>query len=168
MEAVLPMPKQMFRFKVEGFRELYRALKTLKNALHDKVLRKAEVQALQPVGVAARDLAPVSGTAHSLPQGQQGPIAPESEHDLGGVLRSNIIIGSAGSGSSEHGVTTAVGPSLQAFYGLFVEFGYGPGQRRAQPFMRPAWDQNRAGVLETFKKALWSEIRRAAAKGGAK
>ncbi len=50
----------------------------------------------------------------------------------------------------------AIGPARGFFYGVFLE--YGTVKMRAQPFMRPAWDQHSAKALETIGRVLWREL----------
>ena len=52
--------------------------------------------------------------------------------------------------------TVAIGPSRKAFYGFFQEFGYGPGP--AQPFARPAFDQQHQESLRIISAQLWAAL----------
>jgi HK97 gp10 family phage protein len=49
------------------------------------------------------------------------------------------------------------GPTKRAFWGLFQEFGYGPGP--AQPFMRPAFDTQQRRSFGIIQARLWDAIR---------
>ena len=53
----------------------------------------------------------------------------------------------------------AAGPLPQAHLQEF-----GTKDQPPQPFMRPAWDAEKRGVLEGIKDDLWAEIKKAAAR----
>lgn len=57
-------------------------------------------------------------------------------------------------------IAVAVGPSTKGFYGFFQEFG--TAFHGAQPFARPAFDQNIATSLRILQEALWASIQTAA------
>lgn len=58
-----------------------------------------------------------------------------------------------------------VGPTKRAFWGLFQEFGYGPGP--AQPFMRPAFDTQQRTAFGIIQARLWASIRAVVGRGHA-
>lgn len=79
-----------------------------------------------------------------------------------GFLSENIKIGSNVDDSENDDATAAVtvevGPSKQAYYGQFLEFG--TKHAKAQPFMRPAFEEKTQEVLETFKTELGNALAR--------
>ena len=45
---------------------------------------------------------------------------------------------------------------------------YGSSKITAQPFMRPAWDENKTKIVESIKADMWEEIRKAAERAARK
>lgn len=136
--------------KVEGLRELDEALGQLSKAAARGVLRRVGLKALQPVAETARNL------------------APDDPATGGNDLRSSIGVGTKLSRRQAKLARRAV---KQGGDKSFVEVYAGAGQiphahlqefgtsrHSAQPFMRPAWDSNKSGVLDTIKSELGDEI----------
>lgn len=61
---------------------------------------------------------------------------------------------------SRFSVTQSIGPSKNAFYMRFVEFG--TVKTAARPFLRPALDEERDAVIRKVGRELWEQIRRRA------
>ena len=57
-------------------------------------------------------------------------------------------------------VSVAVGPARHAWYGVVQE--HGGGAVPPQPFLRPAWDAARGGLVARIGRDVWAGIRRAA------
>lgn len=150
--------------RVEGLRELEAALKDLSKATGKSVLRRVLLKRAEPVAAAARAMAP-------------------DDPDTGGYdLRKSITVGTklsrrqaslnraatgGGARMTAEGFRSDPKNSVEVFVGAgpvphahLQEFGtvnHGP-----QPFMRPAWDANKNGVLAGLKDDLWAEIEKAA------
>lgn len=62
--------------------------------------------------------------------------------------------------------TIAIGPTSKGFPLMFQEFG--TAKQPARPWMRPAWDTEKEGVLRRAGAAMWSRIQKAAARYAAK
>lgn len=139
------------RVRVEGLRELDTALGELPKALARGVLRRVGLKALQPVAETMAALAP-------------------DDPDTGAPdLRTSIRVGTKLSprqarmnrkreDKSFVEVYAGVGP--EAPQGVLQEFG--TLTNPPQPFARPAWDQEKASVLETVKRDLGGEIEKTA------
>jgi len=132
--------------KVEGLRELEAALADLPKATGKNVLKRVLLKAAKPIEDDAAANAP----------------------ELSGRLRRDVKTGTRLTrrqaamnrklGKSE--VEVHVGVSDPA--GVQNEFGNE--HQRPQPFLRPAWDANSEGALETIKSELGTEIDKAAAR----
>lgn len=140
------------RVRVEGLRELERALAELPKATARNVLRRTITEAAQPLIATAKKLAP------------DRPGKPPND------LANSITISSRlnkqqrkeSRGDPKSFVEMYVGPdvSVPHPHGHWQEFGtvqHGP-----QPFMRPAWDANKNVVLEKIKDELGTQITKAA------
>ncbi len=68
-----------------------------------------------------------------------------------GFLSSHIITKVKLSAKEDEG-TVSVGPSKEAFYGVYDEFG--TRHMAARPFMRPAFEQHKEPMLDAFVKRL--------------
>lgn len=163
----------MTTVEVKGLRELREALlKTVPAETQGKVLQAALAKAAAPVTKAARSLAPVKT----------------------GRLRRAIYSYRQKFGETLTHATRAVGVRTGgkrgAFYWRFVEFGraavaiksrkkreakvlgtpakgfFGKEVEayRGQAFMRPAFEANKSTSVEVFKRELWAQIQKAAAR----
>lgn len=152
----------MARMKVEGFRELERALDDLGNDRAAKRIGRAALKkAAQPVAedAAAR--------------------APRDEKDTDGiVLAESLRVGTRLNKRQARrhkrwrvkgAVEMFVGVANEASaYGHHQEFG--TQHHGAQPFLRPAWDANKDRMLDILRRELWAgikrQLKRQAPKGG--
>lgn len=132
--------------KIEGLRELDRALGELPKATGKNVLRRVIKARLQPVEAMAKALVPVDE----------------------GHLRASIITGSR-LNRREASQAKKDGPAFVEMHtgtnsrnGVPREFG--TTRTRATPFMRPAWDANQDNALVGIAADLGKEIDKAAAR----
>ena len=140
------------KMKVEGFKDLDRALKGLGDPKASKrISRLALRKAAKPV---ADDAAAK---------------APRDANDADGiVLADSIKVGSKLNKRQKRfqkrhtdrsSVEVYVGVANEAStYGHLQEFG--TEHHAAQPFMRPAWDANTGRMVSTIKRELWAGIKR--------
>lgn len=133
---------------VEGLRELERALELLPRSTGKAALRRVLKKAAQPVADAAASNAPVDE----------------------GALRDSIGVGTKLT-RRQRGVHRKMFKDDKASVEMFVGAGglpqaitqeFGTVDHSPQPFMRPAWDVEKNGVLESIKDDLWAEIQKAA------
>ena len=151
------MARQMVR--IEGLRELEKALAELPKATGKNVLRRTLRKAAEPMVAAAQSKAPV---------------------DSGG-LRDSIQIAtrlSRRQARLHRKMFKDDRASVEIFAGVsalphahLLEFGTGPryhksgkyvGQVAPHPFMRPAWDAHKRPMLDAISKELGEEIMKAA------
>jgi HK97 gp10 family phage protein len=67
-------------------------------------------------------------------------------------------------GSDEYQAAVAIGPSKDAFWGGFLEFG--TVKMAAKPFMRPAFDYGADRALSLIREGLWALLEEQIAAGG--
>lgn len=136
--------------RIDGLKELDEALAQLPRATGKGVLRRTGIRALAPVIARARELVPVDK----------------------GDLKESLKITTKLSKRQQRENAKAVAQgkaTVQLYAGAaalphahLVEFG--TAQMTPQPFMRPAWDENKDKVLELIKSELADEITKAAAR----
>lgn len=140
--------------KVEGFRELEKALEQFSQSVGRGVMRRALKKAAQPIADAMR-----SG-------------APEDEGDL----KESIAVSTKLSDRQKR-MHKKMFSDDKASVEMFVGAGplpqahlqeFGTVDQSPQPFARPAWDSNKNQALETIKTELWSEIEKSAARAARK
>ena len=135
--------------RLEGFRELERALNELPKSTGKNVLRRVSKGALQPMAEKARGLAPKD-------KGDLAASIQVSERRTRRVARINRF-------DKNTGIQMAMGPVSGKGvlnYATFAEFG--TIDTPATPFMRPSWDGGKDNALDYVKANLGSEIEKAA------
>jgi HK97 gp10 family phage protein len=151
---------------LEGFSELENLLDQLSNAAGKGVLRRSLKKAAQPTADLMNSYAP------------KGPT---------GNLKGSIIVGtklSKSQAGKHRKLVRGDKASVEMFVGAdhnlsgrhahLVEFGTGPrfhektgravGAMPPQPFVRPAWDQDRTAMLARLSQELWGEIEKTIAR----
>lgn len=148
-------------FKVEGFREMERALAKIPAGTAKGVARRAMKKELQPIADVANALWPgsaddvfqiTSRVARSQPQPKKGRSVV------------NMFVGAPGGrfGTPEaHLIEFGTGPRFQK-NGRFT------GSVAPQPMLQPAWDMHKGQLLESLGKRLWDEIEKTMARRAAK
>lgn len=138
--------------KVEGLKQLGERMKGLSADMNNRIARAATAAGAAVIRDAAKQKAPVRT----------------------GNLRKNIIVKRLPKGeatlTSEHIVTVRQGKLTKkqraagltdAFYGRFVE--YGTAKNAAQPFLRPAYDQNKERAVEAIKDRIEKRLKKVGA-----
>ncbi|CZT36139.1 HK97 gp10 family phage protein [Rhizobium sp. 9140] len=133
--------------KIEGLKELDRALGQLPKSTGKAVLRKVLKDAGEPVAQAARANAPkltlhlteTTDVGTKLTRRQASLHKKQAKDDR---AFSEVFIGT----SDPAGMQDEFGNEHQA----------------AEPWLRPAWDGKKEATLDHIKNALWGEIERAA------
>lgn len=140
------------KVKVEGLKALDKALGELSKATAKNVLRRVGKKALEPVAQEARELVPVD-EGHlkaSIAVGTKLTRRQSSIHRrFGGRNTVDVFVGPGG--------------LPQATLREFGGDGNAP-----QPYMRPAWDNNKTKVLDSVKKNLGGAIKKSAARAAAR
>ncbi len=123
----------MIQMKFEGGQELAAALDKLGMKLSKKVLVEALKGAAEPIRKAA--------SAHAT---RRSPAPDLADH--------------IGVGKAEYGdqATVKIGPTKGYAYGLPLEIG--TVDTAAQPFMRPAFDENIERTIKLVSDAVWVEL----------
>jgi len=130
--------------KVEGLKDLENALKDLPQANAKAVLRRTLKEAGEPIAKTARSLAP----KHDMHLSESVDVSTKLSRRQRGLHK------------KESPVEMFIGPGPDPAAHL-QEFGSGPGHH-AQPFLRPAWDQNKDKALDTIANLTWVEIEKTA------
>lgn len=134
------------KVKIEGLRELEAALAELPKATGKNVLRRVLIKAAQPIEADAAAAAP----------------------ELTGRLRRDVSTGTR-LNRRQAAMARRLGKSeVEVHVGVNdpagVQNEFGNAHQRPQPFLRPAWDANRQGALETISSHLGAEIAKSAAR----
>lgn len=145
--------------KIEGLRELEKALSELPKATGKSVLRRVLVKRAQPVADAMRAAAPVDDghLKKSIIVSTKRPVGHKSAAAQAFATGGKAAAKAAGSGPVE--VFVGPGRHPQAIFQEFGTINHGP-----QPFARPGWDQTKDGVLAGLKDDLWAEVKKSAAR----
>lgn len=146
--------------KVEGVGELIAKLNEIATVATDKVVARAARKAMVPVAEAARELVPVD--SGDLRESIRLAAAKEEGRISAGIIMKG--------GKQSWEIETGDGDETLTFSRRvdaswrwhFTEFG--TSSRPAQPFLRPAFDQNRDAVLQIFTDEIRASIERAAKK----
>lgn len=148
------------KLKIQGAGDIERALAELARGTAKGVTRRAMKKALQPVAKAA-EASPFAIAVTSK-------LAASQRRGTGKDRGPNLI-------------SLYVGPVQQdgshAPHAHLIELGTGPryhksgkyvGAVLADPFMRPAWDENRDQVLKILRREVWKEIEKTLARAARK
>ena len=132
-------------FKLEGLRELEAALRQMPQATARRTGLKALRAGAEPIARAARQLAPVGegDLVESIDVSTR--LAPSQRADRGAVASLEIHVGP---GQHPQAITQE--------FGTYKE--------PAQPFMTPAWEQQRMTALDIVGTALGIEVEKTAAR----
>ena len=145
----------MVKIRVEGLKELDRALGQLKPSTGKNVLRRVARKALQPIIDDAKTKVHVQSgdTRDSLAVSTRLSRSQAAIHK-------KLVRGDRSSVEMFAGV----GAHLFVPQGVWEEFGFTRRGKRhgPHPFLRPAWDSGKMKVLTDIKQDLWAEIRKAA------
>lgn len=143
------------RIKIEGAREIEKALKDLPRSTARATMRRVGVQALTPMMATAEALAPDNPV--TAPPDLKTSFRIDSKHSIGRrVIRAR---------SNE--VLLFMGPTAEGMpQGLMQEGG--TAHHPAQPFMTPAWDQHAEQALDIIMERSWAEIEKTVARRAAR
>lgn len=131
--------------RIEGLRELDKALGQLPRATAQNVLRRTLKDAAEPLAQRARALAP--------------------REDLHLVESIDVSTRLTRRQSTLH--RKEARPSFQEMFvgsnnPADIQQEFGNQRHGAQPFMRPAWDQEKRPTLDRIANGLWAEIKKSA------
>jgi HK97 gp10 family phage protein len=135
----------MAKFKVEGLRELERALAELPKATAKNTLKRTLKLAAQPIADEAQRLAPRD--TGKLAEGIMVTTKKPKKHKP-----------KSGRAFAE----VYIGPKARSVGAVPQEFG--TVNHPAQPYMRPAWDSKKMTALDIIRSELGNQITKAAAR----
>lgn len=148
----------MQRVHVEGLRELDQALKQLPKATGKAVLRRVLLKRAEPMRATAEAKAPrdTGGLARSATKGTKLSKRQRALHK-----------GTGGPRLTADGWKSDAKSEVEVFVGFpsspkSIVQEFGSSEQSPQPFMRPAWDANKMGILEGLKDDLWAEVKKTA------
>lgn len=155
-----------FTVAVEGFADLEKALADLPKSLSRNTMRRALLQAGQPVADRAKEIVrkrtgdlEKSITVSTKAKNVAGSAAYHATlSDGGSKSEAAIALRSAtkSAKSAAPDIEVYIGPSGKIRYASLVEFG--SVHARPFPYMRPAWAELQGSVLENIKTFLAVEI----------
>lgn len=140
------------KMRLEGARELDKALSALSASTARGVTRRAMTRALEPVAEAARSLAPRDEGKLAAHIGVSSRLTKRQSREMRGLAGRDTQF-------------MYVGPEWASAH--LVEFGTGPRFKKSgayvgvmppQPFMRPAWDAKRDEVLARLTEDIRAEL----------
>jgi HK97 gp10 family phage protein len=140
------------KVRVDGLRELERALAELPKATGKNVLRRVLLKRGQPVADAMQAM------------------APDDPRTGGKDLKSSIGVSTKLS-KRQAGLHRKMFANDKAAVEVFVGAGalpqahlqeFGTAHHGPQPFARPAWDAGKGPLLDGLKDDIWAEIKKAA------
>lgn len=130
------------RIRVEGLRELEKALSDLPKSTGKRIARQVLLEAAQPIADAGEANAPV----------------------LTGGLRESYGVGvkltrrQSKANKKESPVEVYAGPNNPAA----IQTEFGNEHQAAEPHLRPAWDAQKQKALEIIKTRMWEKVEAAA------
>lgn len=162
-------------FSVDGLKELDGALGEMNKATARNVLKRVLIKAGQPTANLARQLAPVDTGQLS----RSIAVSPRIKNTVGKAefYVEMVKTGDAGmaaaamrgarrsAGAGKSFAEAYIGPTAMP-HAHMMEFG--TSDLAAQPFMRPAWEQTKAGIMPIIKAELAKEIDKAAKRAARK
>lgn len=146
----------MIGMKISGGPQFAKALQALPFEKSRGLLVKILKHAAEPVRERMEQLAPVEPGKPDL----KDAIVVQSVRkiDDGTELEARVL--------DDSEAAVAIGPSKDAFYGIFQEYGVAPHGthpgNRPQPFARPAWDEQQLTALKIVQDDIWAHLRNTA------
>lgn len=153
-------------FRLEGLKELETALLELPKGSQGNVLKRAVTIPAADFAEYASSLAPKArgklkaeikvGKAKIISPGKAAFAAAMKEGGTRGEAAMAARSANRAAGGTGKSVSVQVGPTQDAYYGMFQEFG--TRHHAAKPFMRPAWDSMKEGMAQSIADTLAEQI----------
>lgn len=143
--------------RIEGLRELEKALQELPRATAKNVMRRGLIEAAQPTLEHARSLVPVAtgGLRDSL------EVSTKAKRGFKKDFSGANATGRSTQLPSASAIQVYIGPSFpDGFHGHLIEFG--TSRTSPQAFLRPAWDATKDQVLASISGFTWGQLKKAA------
>lgn len=168
--------------RTSGFADLDRTLSQMSKGMARGALSRAGVRAMAPMAVLAASLAPeetgelagsIVVSAKAKGAGAAVGKAAFAAAMKGGLGKAAAVSAlrdarrGANGGDGPPSVELFMGPTQagskkNAIKRIVQEFG--SVNQPGQPYMRPAWDQDRGAMLERLKVTLWDEVQKTVAR----
>lgn len=143
--------------KLDGGAQFAKVLESLPFSAQRGVLNAILKKAGVPVKARMEELAP-KGDPHPVNISDSIVVRSVSKIDDGSELEARSL--------DDSEAAVAIGPTKDAFYAHFQEFGTAPHGNHPgnppQPFARPAFDQTQDAVLRSIQDDIWARLRDAA------
>ena len=137
--------------RIEGLKELDRALGQLPRATGKNILRRVARKALEPI------IADAKSKVHVISGKTKDSLAVSTKlSHRQKALHKKLVPGD----KSSIEVFAGAGPHNFVPQAIWEEFG--TVKQSPHPFLRPAWDGGKMRALNDIKKNLWAEIQNAA------
>ncbi len=146
------------KFRIEGLKELDKALGELPRATGKNVLRRVARKALEPIIEDAKTKAPVGLEGKSAKKSRLRDtlaVSPKLSRRQKSLHRKMFA-------SERSSVEMFAGAAAHLFVPQAVMQEFGTKNHGPQPFLRPAWDGGKARLLNDIKLDLAAEIQKAA------
>lgn len=144
--------------RIDGAKDLDKALQALAATTARGVTRRAMTRSLEPVAEAARAAAPRDKGDLAAHIGVSSKLTRNQAREMRGQTGRDVQFMYVGpQWASAHLVEFGTGPRFKK-NGQFV------GAMPPQPFMRPAWDQNRDAVLARLTEDIRAELEKTLAR----
>ncbi|EYD71586.1 hypothetical protein Rumeso_04987 [Rubellimicrobium mesophilum DSM 19309] len=173
------------RVQLSGFKELGAQLKRLSTAVARNALQRAGTSAMEPMARLARQLAP-KDTEELAESIDVGTVAANDKADVGkyayhlakaaGLSNAEAVTekrnalravkGERGNYYADVFMGPVAGREKQDVIKGFVQE-FGTLTREPQPYLRPAFEQDKGAMLERLKKEIWFEVSSAIARSEA-
>lgn len=153
-------------FRVEGMRELAKALDDLEPFVAKRISKNALMKMLEPVAAMARSLAPVETPNVNRPRGTHlrdtigvGTQLTRRQRKLNRpIAKLEVVVGpgvltKGGRGAARHAHLAEFGTAER-----HTHRGKSTGTMPRKPFMRPAWDANIGRVFQDTGKMIGVEL----------
>lgn len=158
--------KVMFKVEAQGFKELDQALGELPKATARNTMRRALMLAAKPMVDLAKSLVPVwSGDLRDSIAASAKLANKAGSAEYHAAMKAGL-----GTAAAVDAMRTARREAGGSFTEIYVGAGqlphahlveFGSVHNTPHPYMRPAWDQSRQGILDTLKTILAQQIAKA-------
>lgn len=143
------------KMRIEGAGDIERALAGLPRGTAKGVMRRAMKKSLKPVAEAAEAISPFAVAVTSKLTAHQRREARGDRGRSKVVLYVGPVDRQGGHARAAHLYEFGTGPRVQRSTGRAT------GAMPARPFLRPAWDMNKAVMLSRLRQEVWGEIEKA-------
>ena len=148
-------------FKIEGLREVEKALADLGKSIGRGVLRRVAQRALAPIAADAKSavVGSTAGTGELADSIAVSARLSKSQAKEARRERKDFVEMHVGAGALQQAHLLEFGTGER-----FLSNGKSVGTMLPEPYMRPAWDAHRGEIVDDLARDLWTEIEKTAAR----